>query len=101
MITISINGKTYTVAREKMTVGYRLKQFIDMGYLEEVKENKEPDWAIWKLGDTFIFPVEDKIELTEETKKLMCDFAYWYHNWLLNRERRSPEEELDKFLISK
>lgn len=69
--------------------------------VEEIKENKEPDWAIWKLGDTFIFPVEDKIELTEETKKLMCDFAYWYHNWLLNRERRSPEEELDKFLISK
>ena len=40
MITIQIDGKTYTVAREKMWVYHKLQQFINVWYLEEVKENK-------------------------------------------------------------
>ena len=86
----------------------------------EENESRETDYAKWayyaykniemlltsldtptisKMETTEFIPWQE--ELPEETKKLMCDFADWYHNWLLNRERRSPEEELDKFLISK
>jgi len=30
-------------------------------------------------------------------KKFVLDFSYWYHNWLLNSERRDVEIELEKF----
>lgn len=30
-------------------------------------------------------------------KKFVLDFADWYHNWLLNSERRGVEVELQKF----
>ena len=43
MITIQIDGKTYKPAKyENNTVGKELQRMIDVGYLEEVKENKEP-----------------------------------------------------------
>ena len=30
-------------------------------------------------------------------KKFVLDFAYWYHNGLLNSERRDVEIEFEKF----
>jgi hypothetical protein len=32
------------------------------------------------------------------TKKEVLDFAYWYHNWLLNRDRWDVEVEFDDFI---
>lgn len=32
------------------------------------------------------------------TKELVLEFAFWYHNWLLNRERKSVEQEFERFL---
>ena len=32
------------------------------------------------------------------TKKEVLDFAYWYHNWLLNRYRQEVEVEFDDFI---
>ena len=66
----------------------------------------------WLFASTFARPLQPQFftpwqieqvaipELPEETKKLMCDFADWYHNWLLNRDRKSPEEEITRFLHS-
>ena len=32
------------------------------------------------------------------TKKEVLDFAYWYHNWLLNSQRGDVEEEFNDFI---
>lgn len=42
MITITYNGKKYEPAKyENNTIGKELQSMINIGYLEEVKENKE------------------------------------------------------------
>lgn len=43
----------------------------------------------------------EKIEDESIPLKLALDFAFWYHNWLLNRERKSVEEEFQKYIIVK
>lgn len=35
------------------------------------------------------------------SKNIALEFADWYHNWLLNSERRDVEEEFKKFCIVK
>ena len=31
-------------------------------------------------------------------KKTLLDFAFWWHNWLDNAERREVDIDFDKFL---
>lgn len=35
---------------------------------------------------------------TQDSKKLALDFAEWYHNGLTNAERKSVEEEFERFI---
>ena len=39
----------------------------------------------------------EKMEDESIPLKLALDFAYWYHNWLLNRDRWDVEEEFNDY----
>lgn len=45
---------------------------------------------------------EQKKEVTIQTesyiRKIVLDFADWWHNWLSNRERKTVEEDFEKFM---
>lgn len=43
----------------------------------------------------------EKMEDDHIPLKLALDFAFWYHNWLVDRERWDVEEDFKKFIIVK
>ena len=55
-------------------------------------------WILWEAKSR-IQAIDGWNEMI--SKKLALDFADWYHNWLLNSERRDVEEEFKKFCIVK
>lgn len=63
-------------------------------------------WSDWvRYNENVLEFIQSEIEQAEKRgeermKKQMCDFAYFYHNWLTNRERRDVETELKGWLYS-
>lgn len=60
------------------------------------KSHEHPEYKeIYNLWYDYFSNLDNQKEFS---KKQMCDFAFWYHNWLLNSKRKDPEEELENFL---
>lgn len=49
MITITTQGKTYQIVDLKGRIKSTIEEWISAWYLEEVKENKEPQFYVWDI----------------------------------------------------
>lgn len=49
MITITTQGKTYQIVDLKGRIKSTIEEWVSAWYLEEVKENKEPQFYVWDI----------------------------------------------------
>lgn len=102
MITITTQGKTYQIVDLKDRIKSTIEEWISAWYLEEVKENKEPQFYVWdidistgkpfKSGSTTqtFSTIKDQTileKLREELDKMKTentDTSDEYTQWVLN-----------------
>lgn len=77
----------------------RLVKLSDVEKMIE-KEMNSKDWMTqWTEVETLQSILDSLSSLTtQDSKKLALDFADWYHNGLSNAERKSVEEEFERFI---
>ena len=102
MITITTQGKTYQIVDLKGRIKSTIEEWVSAWYLEEVKENKEPQFYVWdidistgkpfKSGSTTqtFSTIKDQTileKLREELDKMKTentDTSDEYTQWVLN-----------------
>lgn len=79
-ILITIDWKTYKVVRKHSPVPSVLNTYIDSGDLEEVKENKEPQFYVWDIdistGKPFKSGSTTQVCTEEKPKQYFMELPY-------------------------